>query len=265
MKNNITSITIGGFDGMHIAHQELFKYLDINGAILVIETGYATLTPKTYRQYYTSYPLYYYNLNNIKHLSGKEFISLLKQEYPKLKTIIVGFDFKFGKNATCNIDDLKDLFNKKVIVVDEFLYDNIAVHSRTIRDFISNGDIKKANKLLNRNYSISGIHIKGQGIGAKQLVPTINISCDDFLIPQNGVYSTYSFIDDIKYKSITFIGHKVSTNNKYSIETHIIDQNIIKKISKIKIEFIKKIRDNKKFDNLEDLKNQIKKDISIVL
>ena len=262
LKNNITSIAIGGFDGMHIAHQELFKCLDENGAIIVIETGYANLTPKENRANHTIYPLYYYPLEDIKHLNAKEFLTLLMQEYPNLRKIVIGFDFKFGTNASYGISDLKLLFSGKVIVVDEFSKDSIAVHSRIIREYISNGNIKKANLFLNRSYSIIGKHIKGQGIGAKQFVPTINIDCKNFLIPQAGIYASYTTIDNKKYKSVTFLGHRLSTDGKYAIETHILNQEINNKSSNIKIEFIEKIRDNIKFDDFEDLKKEILNDIS---
>ena len=73
-KNSIDSIAIGGFDGMHIAHQELFKNLNPKGAIISIETGYASITPKNYRQEYTKYPIFYYDLEDIKSLDGADFI-----------------------------------------------------------------------------------------------------------------------------------------------------------------------------------------------
>ncbi len=262
-KSDITSIAIGGFDGMHLAHQELFKRLDKNGAIVVIETGYANLTPKVNRASYTSFPLYYYPLQDIKHLNGTEFITLLMEEYPNLKRIVVGFDFKFGTKASYGIADLKKLFLGEVIVVDKFLYKDVAVHSRVIRDFLSLGDIQKANIFLDKRYIITGIHIKGQGLGSKQFVPTINIDCKDFLVPQAGIYATNTIVNSIKYISVTFIGHRVSTDGEYAIETHIIDQDIDEINSNIKIEFIRKIRDNEKFENLQNLKNQILEDINI--
>ena len=264
LKNKITSIAIGGFDGMHLAHQELFKKLDKNGAIVVIETGYANLTPKTYRAKYTSYPIFYYPLENIKYLSCVEFINLLKEEYPNLKKIVVGFDFKFGFNATGGVKDLKELFDGQVIIIDEYRYEGEAVHSKVIRDLLSKGEIKKASKFLNKNYTIEGSVIKGQGLGKKQFVPTINILCEDFLLPCEGVYASYTTINNIKYLSATFIGHRLTTDKKYSIETHIIDTNLDSKYSNIQIEFIDKIRDNKRFENFEDLKLQIAKDIKII-
>lgn len=264
LKSNITSIAIGGFDGMHLAHQELFKQLDSNGAIVVIETGYANLTPKTHRAKYTDYPLFYYPLEDIKHLSADEFVNILNEEYPKLNRIVVGFDFKFGFNASGTTDTLKKLFNGEVIVINEFSHNNEPIHSRVIRNLLSHGDIQKATTFLNKRYQIEGNAIQGQGLGKKQFVPTINIFCDEFLVPCEGIYATYSIVNNKKYLSATFIGHRMTTDGKYAIETHIIGEDIEEVNFHITIEFIDKIRDNKKFDNFKDLQNQILNDISTI-
>ncbi len=260
-KNSITSIAIGGFDGMHIAHQELFKNLDDNGAILSIESGYANLTPKRYRQEYSIYPIYYYLLENIKHLEGDEFIKLLKEEFPNLKKIVVGFDFCFGKNRKYCIEKLKDIFEGDVIVINEIKIENIAVHSRIIRDYLKNGNIKMANKLLGKEYKIYGHQIKGQGLGAKNFVPTINLKIDEFLLPKEGVYITKTILDEREFNSITFLGHRVSTDGSYAVETHIINEEIEESDYTTQIKFCEKLRDNKKFDSFEELKNQILQDI----
>ncbi|RYA22688.1 bifunctional riboflavin kinase/FAD synthetase [Malaciobacter halophilus] len=264
-KKNITSIAIGGFDGMHIAHQQLFKKLDQNGAIVVIESGHSNLTPKSNRQEYTHFPVYYYVLDNIKHLEGEEFIKLLKEEFPNLKKIIVGFDFCFGKNRKYNTLGLKKLFEGEVIVVDEICDNNLAIHSRYIREFIRVGNIKKANELLGKNYKIIGQTTKGQGLGKKSFVPTINLTVENFLLPNEGVYITKTIIKDKSYNSVTFLGHRVTTDGSYAIETHIIGEDIINIMGKIQIEFIDKIRENQKFDYFEDLKKQIDKDINNAL
>ncbi len=262
-KKNIKSIAIGGFDGMHIAHQELFKHLESFGAIVCIETGYANLTPKSFRQEYTNYPIYYYILENIKKLDGLEFIKLLKQEFPNLKKIVVGFDFCFGKNRKHCIEDLKNLFDGEVIIIKEIKIDNFPVHSRYIREFLKDGEIKKANKFLGKNYKIYGTSIKGQGLGKSDFVPTINLRVDNFLLPKDGVYITNTIIDNIEYNSVSFIGNRKTTDNNFAIETHILEKNIEFKNSHISIKFIEKIRDNKKFDNFLELKNQILNDIDI--
>ena len=262
-KNTITSIAIGGFDGMHSAHQELFKNLDEHGAIVSIESGYANLTPKSFRQEYSIYPIYYYILENIKHLEGDEFIKLIKEEFPNLKKIVVGFDFCFGKNRRYCTQKLKELFNGDVLVIDEIKIEDIPVHTRIIREYLKDGDIKTANKLLGKEYKIYGQQITGQGLGAKNFVPTINLLVDEFLLPKEGVYVTKTILDNIEYNSITFLGHRVTTDGSYAVETHIIDKDIKNNNYCTQIKFYEKIRDNKKFDSFEELKNQIFDDIKL--
>lgn len=260
-KTSITSITIGGFDGMHKAHQELFKNLGDNGAVLVIDSGYANLTPKKNRDEYTKYPVFYYVLNDIKHLKGQEFITLLKNDFPKLEKIVVGYDFCFGTNRKYCIKDLKSLFNKEVKIIEEVLINNVSVHSRIIRDYLKNGDIKTSNLLLGKNYKIKGSHIKGQGLGAKSFVPTINLKVSDYLLPNEGVYATKTILDSKIYNSISFLGHRVTTDNSYAVETHILNEEINSFSKNIEIEFIEKIRSNEKFESFDELKKQILIDI----
>lgn len=247
---------------MHLAHQQLFKKLDKNGAIVVICTGYANLSPYVNRAEHTNFPLFYYPLENIKHLTGEEFLNLLKEEFPNLKKIVVGYDFHFGTKAAYSTDDLKELFNGDVEIVDEYKLDGIAIHSRVIRSFLREGKLDEANKILGYNYAIKGTHIKGQGLGAKQFVPTININVEEFLIPQEGIYITQTTISGKSYKSVSFIGHRVTTDGKFAVETHILDESFNEEIAiTISIEFFKKIRDNKKFEQYVDLKRQILTDI----
>lgn len=261
-KDLIKSIAIGGFDGMHLAHKELFKKLCKNGAIVSIETGYANLTPKKYRQEYTQYPIFYYDLQDIKNLDGKEFISLLKSEFKNLKKIVVGFDFCFGKDRAYSSEELKNIFEGEVIVIPEIKLDGFAIHSRYIRNFIKDGNIKKTNSFLGREYKIFGENIKGQGLGKKELFATINLKVYDFLLPKNGVYLTKTILDDKEYNSLSFIGNRVSTDNSFSVETHILDEDIEIKNKVVQIKFFDFLRENKKFEKLEELKKQIEYDIN---
>ncbi len=249
---------------MHLAHQQLFRKLDEHGAIVVICTGYANLTQKHYRAAHTSYPLFYYPLEDIKHLSGEQFIQGLKEEFPNLKKIVVGYDFHFGHKAMQDTNDLQKIFEGEVIVVDEYCVDGTPVHSRIIRTFLRDGEIEKANSFLGYNYSVQGYCIKGQGLGKKEFVPTINIDIKDFLLPGEGIYATKTKIFDTIYKSVTFVGHRQSTDNNFACETHILDEKIEEQIPHtIQIEFFKKLRDNKRFEQHSELKKQIQKDINM--
>ena len=182
-----TAIAIGGFDGMHLGHQQLFSQLGKNGTIVVIETGYANLTPKRERENFSEYPILYVELDSIRHLDGEGFMGFLKDKFPKLSKIVVGYDFHFGKDRKYSFDDLNTLFDGEVVVVKEVTHNGDSIHSHKIRAKLLLGDIKGANNFLGHNYTIRGQKVKGQGIGAKELVATINIESSGFLTPKEGV------------------------------------------------------------------------------
>lgn len=262
--SKVDSIAIGGFDGMHVGHQKLFEALGDNGAIVVIETGYANLTPKKERENYTSYPIQYYSLDEIRHLEGLEFVQLLQQQFPKLKKIVVGYDFHFGKNRRYSHANLGELFEGEIEVIEQVSIAGDSVHSHKIRAKLQIGDIGGANRFLGHNYCIKGSVVSGQGIGKTDLVPTINLECSDFLIPHEGVYAALSRIDNEEHwhPSVVFIGHRITTDGSYAIESHILDETI-GDCEKISISFVKFLRKNEKFESLELLKKAISDDILV--
>ena len=259
---NAKSIAIGGFDGMHLGHQALFKRLDATGVVVVIKTGFANLTPNHYREQHTDKPLFYYELDAIRHLDGAEFIQCLQKDFPALEKIVVGYDFHFGKDRRYSCEDLKIMFDGEVVVVDEVSHKGDSIHSHKIRHKLSIGDIEGANSFLGYNYTIVGKKITGQGIGAKELVATINIDAREFLIPKEGVYVTTTRIDDEEHfhPSVSFVGHRVTTDGSFAIESHILDGKVVCE-EKAQIEFVSFLRDNQKFDSIEELKTAIEQDI----
>ena len=260
---NSTAIAIGGFDGMHIGHQELFGELGKDGTIVVIETGYANLTPERHREKFTDKRIVYLKLEDIRHLDGEGFIKLLQVNFPSLNKIVVGYDFHFGKDRKYSFDNLREMFDGEVVVVDEVSYKNDSVHSHKIRAKLQIGDIKGANEFLGHNYTIVGKQIQGQGIGAKELVATINIEAPEFLTPKEGVYVTLTRIDSEEHfhPSVSFIGHRVTTDGSFAIETHILDGKVLCE-KNADIRFVAFIRENEKFDSLEELNHAIKTDIA---
>ncbi len=257
--HEITSIAIGGFDGMHKAHVELFKRLDDKGVLLVIDKGFSNLTPDDTRVEFFKNGCIFLNLCDIKEFSDKEFVKFLKMNFPALKRVVVGYDFGFGKNRAGDLNLFKKEF--ELVVVSEVKIDELSVHSQTIRELLTSGDIKKANKLLGREYEITSFTKKGQGIGAEKLVATINLDKTYFLLPKSGVYATKTKVGKDWINSITFIGVRASTDGEYAVETHLLDKNIDFLPKKVEIKFFDFVRDNKKFDTMESLKNQIQKDI----
>ncbi len=248
---------------MHLGHQQLFEAVGEQGGILVIETGYANLTPSCTRQTHTTQPIFYYELEDIRHLDAQGFIAKLKDDFSDLEKIVVGYDFHFGKDRKYNYDDLKRLFNGEVQIIDEVKIDNDSVHSHKIRAKLQIGDIKGANRFLGFNYTIEGHHVTGQGLGEKELFATINIEAKDYLLPKEGVYVTTARINDEEHyhPAVSFIGHRVSTDGSFAVETHILDTKV-DGVEKLRLSFVDFIRVNQKFNDLASLKEAIAKDIA---
>jgi len=257
----IDSIAIGGFDGMHAAHQYLFAELGENGAVVAIETGYADMTPSVHRQEHTHYPLFYYELDDIKPLSGQEFVEKLKRDFPALKKIVVGFDFHFGHKRSCASLDLKKFFDGEVVIIDEVKIEGEAVHSHKIRTLLEKGKLEQANLFLGYNYQLKGQVVQGQGVGKEKLVPTINIQAPGYRLPKEGVYATLTRLDDDHlYPSVSFIGQRSITDGSFAIETHILEENIPISAT-ADISFLHFIRKNDSFESFKALKEQIDVDI----
>lgn len=257
----IDTIAIGHFDGVHLGHQKLFDELGKNGGIVVIVKNGEKLTPFRTREKFVNFPIFYYDLKEIKNLSGSDFLEVLKNKFTNLKTIIVGDDFKFGKDRKYDTEFLKREFSGITNVIDEFCIDNIGVHTSIIKIFLKNANIVSANRFLGRKYEISGRIINGQGIGKKELVATLNLQTQNYFLPSDGVYATFTEVGKKLYKSVSFIGSRVSTDDKFSVETHIIDNFNEYKDEFAIIYFVDFLRENRKFKNLSELKTQILIDI----
>lgn len=257
----IDSVAIGNFDGIHRGHQELLKNLTKNGALVVIEINKTSLTPGSKREQYSNFPCFYYDFDLIKDMSGEKFFQMLCKDFINLKKIVVGYDFKFGKDRAWSGLDIKKLFDGEIIIVDEFKLNNVGVHSSSIKKLLKDGYIFDANNLLGRQYSIEGNVIQGQGIGKKELYATLNLNAFGYFLPKNGVYVTKTKVLNKIYNSVTFIGHRLTSDGNFAIETHILDEFIEEKIKTAEIFFVGYLRENIKFNSYEELKNQISKDI----
>ncbi len=259
LKNTIKSIAIGSFDGIHIAHQKLIEQAE---AIVIIERNGGYLTPGYKRSLYTSKMCCFYHLDKVRSLSPEAFVSKLKEDFPQLEKIVVGYDFAFGKSKAGDAVHLEALFDGEVSIVKEVSYEGISVHSRTIRAYLAEGNIEMANSLLGREYRIDGEVITGQGLGKKELVPTLNLYVEDYQLPLEGVYATRTKVNGIWYPSVSFLGYRVTTDGSFAVESHILDEEIVQVHGRVWLEFVALIRENKKFDSLDALKEQIKADIS---
>ncbi|TLD80093.1 bifunctional riboflavin kinase/FAD synthetase [Helicobacter sp. MIT 05-5293] len=258
----IKSLALGKFDGMHLAHRILIKELYHQGALLCLEMEKEDcLTPKNEKSLYTTLPIFYLPISKVRQKNGIEFVCLLRQKFPNLSKLVVGYDFRFGKDREFGANDLPKLFDKQVVIVPEYRINGVGVHSTLIKDFIRLGDMNMANALLGRLYCLYGKVVSGQNLGSKYLYATINIETKNYVIPQEGVYVSLSEVDQQVYPSVSFIGHRLSTDRRFGIESHILDKNITLRKKEARIYFVQKIRDNQVFEDLNELKKRIAQDI----
>ncbi len=259
--NTIKSIAIGSFDGLHLGHQALVKQVE---AIVVIERNGGYLTPGYKRSCHTDRPCFFYHFDKIKGFTPDAFMAKLMEDFPALEEIIVGYDFHFGKDKSGNVEVLERLFNGRVKIIPQVCYEDVPVHSRTIKQYLREGRIELANKLLGRAYEIEGEVIRGQGLGKRSFVPTLNLFVDHYQLPMEGVYATQTQLNGQWYDSVSFLGNRVTTDGNFAVETHILDKQIDTVQSSVSLCFIELIRVNKKFENFDELKIQIAQDIDKV-
>lgn len=196
------------------------------------------------------------------------FQKYLLKKYP-IKNLIIGYDFKLGKNKTGDYKYLKKIGKDLGIHIKQIKalkYGEKIISSSLIRKYLLNNQLNLANKLLGYNYFVTGKVIKGKSRGKKIGYPTANLKISNKkLLPVNGVYAGYVKLNHKVYSAVANSGYVPTfSGKKKSFEVYILNftGNIYGKI--IRFYFLKKIREEKKFNNLEKLKNQIKKDINLV-
>ena len=219
------------------------------------------MTPVYNRLLFTSKVFCFYHFDKIKSLTPEAFVHKLEVDFPALETIVVGYDFHFGKNKAGNAEMMKTLSDKHIEIVEQVTLGETPVHYSIIKEYLREGKIELANRLLGRTYYIQGMVVQGQGLGKKELVPTINLNVKEYQLPLEGVYATRTRIDGQWLESVSFLGHRVTTHDSYAVETHILDQEIGEVSGEITLEFVDLIRINQKFDSLDALRKQIFDDI----
>ncbi len=282
-------VTVGVFDGVHIAHREILKRMEEEkkktGARTLLVTfdphPQEILRPGEKFQILTTIDerielLKEYELDIVfvvnftlefSNISAEEFCKDIMLEKIGLKKVIVGYNHAFGKNREGNPEKLKE-FGKKygfdVEIIPQLLVENIPVSSSKVRAILDNGDVKLASKLLGRYYFINGIVVKGSGRGKELGIPTANIEPNSRrkLIPKNGVYVVRVTIDRKNYYGVMNIGYRPTfeLDSERVMEVHIFDFDEEIYFKHIKVEFIERLRDEMKFSSPRELVEQIKRD-----
>ncbi len=200
-------------------------------------------------------------------LSPQIFFQKIIRERLHATFVIVGYDFTFGKKREGNIETLEYLCFKNGIeltIMKPQMAGNTLVSSTVVRKYLMEGDVVHAARLLGRFFFLDGKVVHGNKRGQKLLIPTANLKTENELIPANGVYATQTRIGKIVYGSVTNIGTNPTFGNRFrSIETHLLDVDLKIYGKKMRLYFLKKLRDEKKFISPQALALQIKKDIAL--
>ncbi len=278
-------VAIGNFDGVHQGHKKILSLLSKKAKALGGKSLVITFEPN---------PKLFFNKqenfllttleekikiiqdlflidkililpfdDELKNLSAKDFIEKFLIEKINIKFLIIGANFRFGKNQEGDIDLLRDYLDDNVYAIDLAKISEHICSSSAIKKFLKEGQIDLANNLLGYRYFIKDIIIEGNQLATKIGFPTINIKNSMKILPKFGVYYVSVIIDNKKLYGVANIGVRptITQDNQPLLEVHILDFNANLYGQKVKVEFIKFIREEKKFESLDKLVYQIGRDV----
>lgn len=284
-------LTIGNFDGVHIGHQAIFRMLvkrarERHGTSIVFTFEphpLRVIAPDRAPKLLTTFK------DKVNLIRGfgidciicanftREFSCIKAEDFVRdilvsaigVKEIFIGANYLFGKGRKGSPELLKILgkeYGFKVTVVDELKLNDVTLSSSKIRASIAKGKVEDASLFLGRHYSVEGVVIEGAKRGKSLLnIPTANIATSNELLPKDGVYAVTVDFEGKTYGGAVNIGYNPTfKEKKFSFEVHIMDFDERLLGKRLKINFIKRLRDEIKFSSIHDLALQMKKDIESV-
>ena len=282
-----TMLTIGVFDGVHLGHKYLISRLKVlarqqhllTGVVTFRQHPQAVLSPRTKIPFLTDLSQRINLLKNegveavipvsftpeLAQLSARQFVSLLK-EYLGMRGLVIGYDFVLGRNREGTSDALRALgqdMDFTVTVMPAVKINGEVVSSTAIRNALANGDMRRVHKLSGYFFSLHGRVVTGSGRGVELGFPTANLAVNSGqAIPADGVYATQAYINDKAYPSMTNIGQCPTFGGcERTVEVYVLDYHGDLYEHEMKIDIIERLRDEKKFNNAEELKKQIAEDV----
>ncbi len=283
-------VTIGSFDGVHSGHQKIIDRIKQLAAESNCENYIITFHPHPRSVIYprdNSLELLStleekirlfekYGVDNLvimpftiefSQISAREYVEKFLIEKFNPKYIVIGYDHRFGINRTGDINLLKQLqsqFSFEIVEIQAHELDEITISSTKIRKALVQGDLDKANSLLNHPYEISGKVVRGRKLGTEIGFPTANLQLEDEkkLIPMDGIYACNILVDDRNYNGMLYIGDipTIGTENKKTIEVNIFDFTDDIYDQRVSLQILYFLRNEQKFDGLNELKEQLHKD-----
>jgi riboflavin kinase/FMN adenylyltransferase len=282
-----SSVTIGNFDGLHLGHRRILVDLVRTAAASGTASVVMTFSPHPLQILHpgkapklivptddkiaqiASLGIDYLLLvkfdEALSQMSGEAFIREILVGALHVQHIFVGHNFVFGHKRSGSVALLEALgreYGYTVHVIPPVAVRGSRVSSTGIRHLIRSGRISQANRLLGRYYGLQGRVVSGQGLGRTVLFPTLNLEAKNEILPGNGVYATLAIIDGRSHPAVTNVGVRPTVSGaSMSVETHLLDHTPEAPPATLELQFLHRLRDEQKFPSVEDLKQQIGKDI----
>lgn len=280
--------TIGCFDGVHRGHRYLISQVrdearkqGLRSMLITFPVHPRQVMQSDYRpQWLTCLPqkedllktqeadycLLLPFTRELSLLSARRFMELLHARF-NVQALVIGYDHRFGHNRSEGFEDYcrygKEL-GMEVVHASAWVEDGVSVSSSLIRGLLKEGDVARANRYLGYRYYLDGQVVSGYQVGRKLGFPTANLqpSCPDKLIPKEGVYAVYAYVDGKRYAGMLNIGRRPTIDNgtERSIEVHLIGFEADIYQHYLRIEFMQYIRDERKFEGIEALIAQLQRD-----
>jgi riboflavin kinase / FMN adenylyltransferase len=284
------AITIGNFDGVHCGHRAILRRVIAaareegwKSAALTFDPHPAKLlTPASAPRLLTTVEeraqlileqgideiLILPFTREVAALEPEDFVREILVDKLKARTVLVGANFHFGKRAAGHaetLEELGDRFSYETEIIEPVVWRKRVISSSEVRRFIEAGDVSTARRMLGRPYALGGAVVAGEGRGSKQTVPTLNLDTTAEVVPKNGVYVTRTSdaAGARAWPSITNIGVRPTFDGQNrTIETFLLAKLEEAPPDRISVEFLRRVRDEKKFENADALKAQILRDVS---
>ena len=284
-----TVLSVGNFDGVHRAHHHVLQEIirrtrELTGTSMVVTFDphpVKILRPDATPRMITPLPMKLRLLaatgidatlvlpftRDLSLLSPRQFAEQILRDRLHAREVHEGFNFHFGHKAAGNTDLLKELGRELGFDVQIYpamkVRGDVVSSSRT-RELLQAGDVIPAHRLLGRSFSIISTPGRGRGYGAKYTVPTINLSRYDEMVPKNGVYITRTHVSGELFDAVTNVGVRPTFGeDSFAIESHLLNFHPISLTAQTEVElcFLDRLRDEQKFPSVEDLREQISKDV----
>ncbi len=279
--------SMGNFDGVHLAHQKMFeltralarKYEGTPCVYTFEPHPVKLLSPASSPSLINTLEQKIERIKASKiealilepftkdfaHLAPLDFFNQILLDRLHPAALVVGYDFTFGTKRSGTVETLEQLCQVNRLpyqILEAFLVGDTLASSTQIRQLVQQGDVSAAAQLLGSPFELIGKVVRGEGVGKTLGYPTANIKFENELIPETGVYATQIQIGKRTYSSITNIGNRPTFKGKQlTVETHVFHFRQSIYHHKVRLKFIRKIRNERRFDSPQDLIHQIHKDI----